>query len=422
MDFDNSAFDVKDLLLAENGRDKIAFAAEFMPVLSLIRKRFVEERPLRGLRISACLHVTSETANLMLVLKAGGADICLCASNPLSTQDDVAACLVKNYETPVFAVRGEDKERYYRHIASALSYNPMITMDDGADLVTTLLSRGMNAEHMVLGGTEETTSGVMRLRNMTEKGVLPYPIIAVNDSKTKYLFDNRYGTGQSTLGGVIRATNILLAGLTVVVCGYGWCGKGVAMRARGLGANVIVTEVDPIRALEAKMDGYAVEPSVCAAKTGDLFITTTGNKNVLRKEHFESMKDGVILCNAGHFNVEIDVEVLEKLSSSRRTIRELIEEFTIGDKRIRLLAEGRLVNLACAEGHPPTVMDMSFANQALSVEYLWKNASKLDKKTYAVPEKIDKEIARLKLQSLGVEIDSLTDEQSVYLRTWSEGT
>lgn len=413
--------DIADFSRALEGQDRVVFAERFMPVLSLIRARFAKEQPLRGTKISACLHVTAETANLMRVLQAGGAEVQLCASNPLSTQDDIAAYLV-SAGIMVFAIKSENNKTYHEHIARALLLKPDITMDDGADLVTTLVHRGRSATESVLGGTEETTTGVSRLRNMEFSGTLPYPVIAVNDAKTKHLFDNRYGTGQSTLDGIIRATNILIAGLCVVVSGFGWCGKGIAMRARGFGARVIVTEIDPLKALEAKMEGYEVMKSLNAAKVGDLFITVTGGKSVLCKEHFQAMKDGAMLANAGHFNVEIDMEALERISSARRTVRPLVEEFVLGEKRVFLLAEGRLVNLACGEGHPPAVMDMSFANQALSVEYLLKHQGKLSTSVHGVPEKIDRDIARLKLESLGIEIDKPTKEQSAYQNSWREGT
>jgi len=416
-------YDVKDLGLAEEGKLRIEWASRNMPVLQSIRKRFEKEKPLKGVKISACLHITTETANLALTLKAGGAEVVLCASNPLSTQDDVAASLVADYNIPVFAIKGEDKETYYQHIYSALAHRPMITMDDGADLVTTVLSEKKELAKGIIGGTEETTTGVIRLKSMAKHGVLKYPIIAVNDADTKHLFDNRYGTGQSTLDGIIRATNILLAGLNFVVAGYGWCGKGVAMRARGMGAKVIVCEVDPVRALEAVMDGYLVMPMIEAAKVGDLFVTVTGDKSVIRKEHFLAMKDGAIVANSGHFNVEIDITALEELSSSRRKVREFVEEFTLYDgKKIYLLGEGRLINLAAAEGHPAMVMDMSFANQALTVDYLVREGASLKPQVYKVPKEIDEEIARLKLKSMGVNIDVLTEEQKEYLSSWSEGT
>jgi len=416
-------FDVKDLGLANKGRDKIDWADQSMPVLKQIRQRFEAEKPLAGVRISACLHVTTETANLALTLKAGGAQVRLCASNPLSTQDEVAAALVKHYELPVFAIKGEDNATYYSHITSALAHQPQITMDDGADLVTTVLSQRKELIPNVIGGTEETTTGIVRLRSMAENKVLKFPVIAVNDADTKHLFDNRYGTGQSTIDGVLRATNLLLAGNTVVVAGYGWCGRGVAMRARGMGANVIVTEINPVRALEALMDGFQVMPMSQAARIGRIFITLTGNKHVVRKEHFEVMQDGAVVCNSGHFNVELEIPALEQLSVHKRRIREFVDEYTLADgRRINLLGEGRLVNLAAAEGHPASVMDMSFANQALSAEYLVKHHSELEPRVYVVPQVIDHEIARLKLLAVGTAIDCLTPEQVEYLSSWSEGT
>ncbi len=419
----NSVCDVKDPNLAPKGKARIEWANQWMPVLQLIRKRFIKERPLEGVRISTCLHVTTETANLAITLRDGGADVVLCASNPLSTQDDAAASLVQDFHVPVFAIKGEDKDTYYSHIVSALEHRPQITMDDGADLVTTILTKRPELIPDILGGTEETTTGVIRLRSMAQQGVLKYPIISVNDADTKHLFDNRYGTGQSTLDGIIRATNLLLAGLQVVVCGYGWCGRGVAMRARGLGANVIVTEINPTRALEALMEGYRVAPMAEAARIGDIFITVTGNKSVVRGEHFEVMKDGAVVANSGHFNVEIDIPALEKMAHSKRQTREFVEEYTLRDgRKIYLLGEGRLVNLAAAEGHPAAVMDMSFSNQALSVEYLVKNASKLEPKVYPVPMDIDQTVARLKLESRGIVIDKLAREQQEYLDSWSEGT
>lgn len=416
-------FEVKDLGLKEKGRLKIEWAERFMPVLSQIRRRFEEEKPLAGLRVGACLHVTTETANLMIALKAGGAEVSLCASNPLSTQDEVAASLVGDFEIPVFAIKGESNEVYYSHIEKVLAAEPMITMDDGADLISTLHKNYPDKAREVIGGTEETTTGVIRLRSMAREGVLLYPIIAVNDALTKHLFDNRYGTGQSTLDGIMRATNFLFAGSVVVVCGYGWCGKGLAKRAQGLGAKVIVCEVDPLKALEATMDGYQVMPLKEAAKQGDVFITATGDINVISREHFEVMKNGAILANTGHFNVEIDIESLKKFSLSSRKVRDYVEEFKMKDGRVLfLLGEGRLINLAAAEGHPAMVMDMSFANQALSVEYLYKEGEKLEKKVYSVPEEIDRQIASLKLQSMGISIDSLSPEQEKYLSSWEEGT
>ncbi|HUM79020.1 MAG TPA: adenosylhomocysteinase [Candidatus Saccharicenans sp.] len=416
-------YDVKDLSLAEAGKLRIEWAEKSMPVLNVIRENFKKEQPLQGLRISACLHVTSETANLMTTLKSGGASLRLAASNPLSTQDEVAAALVKYEKIPVFAIKGEDNQTYYRHLEQALAHGPQLTMDDGADLVTTVHERKRDLIKNILGGTEETTTGVIRLRSMARAGVLAYPIIAVNDAMTKHLFDNRYGTGQSSIDGILRATNILLAGLTVVVCGYGWCGRGVASRAKGAGARVIICEVDHLRALEALMDGYQVMTLKEATAEGDVFITVTGNKSVIRMEHFKRMKDGAIIANAGHFNVEIDLMALEKLASKKRKIREYVEEYQLSDGRcLYLLAEGRLINLAAAEGHPAMVMDMSFANQALSVLYLKENGKQLEKKVYPVPEKLDKDIARLKLASMRIKIDRLTPEQKKYLQEWKEGT
>jgi adenosylhomocysteinase len=415
--------DVKDLAQASAGRLRIEWAEQSMPVLRQIRDRFAKEQPLKGIRVGACLHVTTETAVLMSTLQAGGARVALCASNPLSTQDDVAAALVAELDVPVFAQKGEDKERYYRHIQAVLASKPQITMDDGADLISTLHGEQKALLTHVIGGTEETTTGVIRLRSMEHAGVLAYPIIAVNDANTKHLFDNRYGTGQSTMDGILRATNVLLAGKTVVVAGYGMCGRGVATRARGMGAHVIVTEIDPLRALEALMDGYRVMPMGQAAAEGDLFVTVTGNTGVIRKEHFSLMKDGAILANAGHFNVEIDLETLAGLSGSRRTIRPFVEEYTLpGGRRVYVLGEGRLINLAAAEGHPASVMDMSFANQALSVEHLVRHGSHLERRVYVVPEKIDREIARLKLASMDVQVDDLTPEQEAYLSSWTQGT
>lgn len=439
-------YDIRDRGLAEGGKLRIEWASHQMPVLGLIKDRFAQERPLEAVRISACLHITSETANLAEVLKAGGAKVALCASNPLSTQDDVAASLVEDYAIPVFAIKGEDSTTYYSHIHQAIEHRPAITMDDGADLVSSLHLLGWGrweelpppirewaqglASHereellkTLLGSTEETTTGVIRLRSMEREGVLLFPVIAVNDADTKHLFDNRYGTGQSTIDGIIRATNRLLAGSSFVVCGYGWCGRGVAMRAKGAGANVIVTEVDPLRALEGVMDGYQVLPMAEAAKIGDFFVTLTGDLKVIRREHFQLMKDGAIVANSGHFNVELDLEALEGLAVKRRKVREFVDEYTLPDgRRINLLGEGRLVNLAAAEGHPSSVMDMSFANQALACEYLAKNAKGLERKVYSVPRQIDQEIARLKLQSMGVEIDALTPEQEDYLTSWEMGT
>ena len=415
--------DVKDASLAAAGRSRIAWAGGFMPVLAQIRERFSKEQPLRGARIGACLHVTSETANLMLALKAGGAQIALCASNPLSTQDDVAAALVESYEIPTFAIKGEDNTTYYRHIEAVIATKPQISMDDGCDLVTTIMTKHKALLADMIGGCEETTTGVIRLRAMQKDKVLPYPVIAVNDALTKHMFDNRYGTGQSTLDGIIRATNVLLAGSTLVVSGYGWCGRGVASRAKGLGAHVVVTEVDPRKAIEAVMDGFTVMPMSEAAKVGDVFVTVTGNYHVVNASHFAAMKDGAIVCNSGHFNDEIDLEGLAKMSTERDSPRPFVEQFKLRDgKKISILADGRLVNLAAAEGHPAAVMDMSFANQALAAAHLFKNYKSLEKKVYSVPEAIDEEVARLKLESMGVRIDSLTPEQSKYLASWSEGT
>ncbi len=416
-------YDVKDLALAQKGALRIEWAEQGMPVLKLIKKRFKKEQPLKGVRIVACLHVTTETAALMTVLKAGGAQVALCASNPLSTQDDVAAALVKFDEIPVFAIKGEDQKTYYKHIHAALDQKPVVTMDDGADVVSTLHSERTDLLSGIIGGTEETTTGVIRLRSMAERGVLKYPIISVNDANTKHFFDNRYGTGQSTIDGILRATNRLLAGAVFVVCGYGWCGRGVAMRARGMGANVVITEVDPLKALEAVMDGFQVMPMSEAAKVGEIFVTVTGDLKVIRKEHFEVMRDGAIVCNSGHFNVEIDIPVLDKMSKNKRLIRDYVEEYTLTDgRRINLLGEGRLINLASAEGHPSAVMDMSFANQALSAEYLIKQGKKLERKVYPVPPVVDQEIARLKLEAMGIRIDKLTKEQEKYLASWEMGT
>jgi adenosylhomocysteinase len=416
-------YDVKDLTLAEKGRRRIEWARSAMPVLSLIEARFGREKPLKGLRVSACLHVTSETANLMRALQAGGAEIRLCASNPLSTQDDVAASLVSHLGIPAFAIKGEDTDTYYRHIHAALDLKPHLTMDDGADTIGIIHSDRKDLAANVIAGTEETTTGVIRLKSMEKDGVLLYPIIAVNDADTKHLFDNRYGTGQSTLDGILRATNLLLAGKRFVVCGYGWCGRGVATRARGAGANVIVVETDPLRALEAVMDGYSVLPMLEAARQGEVFVTVTGNIHIIRREHFEVMRDGAVVCNSGHFNVEIDIPALESLSKDHSPIRDFVEEYRLKDgRRIYLLGEGRLINLAAAEGHPASVMDMSFANQALASEYAVKHRGKLEKKVYRVPHAIDAEIARLKLESMGVTIDTLTEEQRKYLESWEMGT
>jgi adenosylhomocysteinase len=437
--------DVKDLTLADEGKRRTEWAERSMPVLRQIRARFAKEQPLKGLKVSACLHVTTETANLMQTLRAAGAEIALCASNPLSTQDDVAAHLVRDYGVHVFAIKGEDHETYYTHIAQALAFAPHMTQDDGADLVGSLHMIALNrlddlappirrwveglsqSERKALvtgvrGSTEETTTGVIRLKAMAKEGVLQFPIVAVNDSSTKHMFDNRYGTGQSTLDGVVRATNLLLAGSTVVVAGYGWCGRGVASRARGAGAHVIVTEVDPLPALEARMDGFEVVPMAEAASRGDLFITLTGNIHVIRPEHFSAMKDGAIVCNSGHFNVELDLDGLARIASSHRYVREMVEEFVVKGRRIMVLAEGRLINLAAAEGHPASVMDMSFANQALAAELLAKDAGKMSKAVHRLPVSVDQEIARLKLQSMGIAIDTLTREQVDYLASWDAGT
>ena len=416
-------YDVKDIALADQGKLKIEWAEASMPVLRLIKKRFKREQPLKGIRVTACLHVTTETANLMKTLQAGGAEIRLCASNPLSTQDDVAASLVQHDGIAVFAIKGEDNKTYYRHIQSAIEHQPQVTMDDGADVVSILHSKRKDLLKHVIGGTEETTTGVIRLRSMADRRVLRFPVISVNDADTKHLFDNRYGTGQSTMDGIIRATNRLICGSKVVVAGYGWCGRGIAMRAKGMGADVIVTEIDPVKGLEAVMDGFRVMPMEEAAAVGDFFVTVTGNLHVIRAEHFGQMKDGAIVCNSGHFNVEIDIPALEKQSRKRRIIRTGVEEFTLRDgRKVNLLGEGRLVNLATAEGHPSSVMDMSFANQALGAEYLVKNYKKLEKKVYPVPPVIDKEIARLKLAGMGVGIDKLTKEQEKYLASWEMGT
>lgn len=416
-------YDVKDLNLALKGKRKKDWSARFMPVVGSIKKRFSKEKPLKGIKISACLHVTSETANLIEALKLGGADLALTASNPLSTQDDVAAALVKYHKVSVFAIKGEDSKKYYRHINQALDLKPRITMDDGADLVSTVHSQRRKLLSHIIGGTEETTTGVIRLRSMAKNRVLQYPIIAVNDANTKYLFDNRYGTGQSTIDGILRATNILIAGSNFVISGYGWCGRGVAMRAKGAGAKVIISEVDPLRALEAVMDGFQVLPLKEAAKIGDVFVTATGDKNVISRDHFLSMKDGAIVANSGHFNVEIDIPILKKLAKKKKKIRDFVEEYTLKNgKKLYLLAEGRLINLASAEGHPAVVMDMSFANQALSVLYLTREGESLQKKVYSVPKDIDDEIARMKLKALGVRIDKLTAEQKRYLTGWEEGT
>ena len=416
-------YDVKDMSFAEGGRRRIDWAEREMPVLRMIKERFSKEKPLKGLRVSACLHVTTETANLMKTLQSGGADIVLTASNPLSTQDDVAASMVSHDEIPTFAIKGENNVTYYKHIRAALDHKPHFTMDDGADLVSTMLKERKELIPEVMGGTEETTTGVIRLRAMAADGALGYPIIAVNDALTKHFFDNRYGTGQSTIDGIVRATNILLAGKIFVVAGYGWCGRGLASRARGLGSSVVVTEVDPLKALEAVMDGYRVMPMADAAKIGDIFCTVTGDLNVIDRSHFESMKDGAIVANSGHFNVEINIPALEEMAASKNLVRPFVEEYRLKDgRRIFILGEGRLINLAAAEGHPASVMDMSFANQALSIEYMAKNYSKLEKQVYSVPEEIDKEIARLKLAAMGIMIDTLTPEQVKYLNSWEEGT
>ena len=416
-------YDIKEIKLAAKGRLRIEWAANNMPVLQLIKKRFAKEKPLKDIKIAACLHVTTETAVLMDDLKTAGARIRLCASNPLSTQDDVAASLVKDFGIETFSIKGEDTRIYYHHINSALDTKPNITMDDGADLVSSIHKNRQDLIPRILGGTEETTTGVIRLRAMQKDKKLPYPIIAVNDASTKHLFDNRYGTGQSTIDGIIRATNKLIAGCAFVVCGYGFCGKGVAMRAQGMGAKVLVVEVDPLRALEATMDGYEVMPIQEAAKIGDIFLTTTGNTSVIRKEHFSRMRDGAIVGNSGHFNVELDIPALEGLSRKKRTIRDFVDEYTLSDgRRIYLLGEGRLINLASAEGHPASVMDMSFANQALSAEYIVKEYRNLEKQVYAVPLHIDEKIARLKLDSMGIKIDKLTPKQEKYLSSWEEGT
>jgi adenosylhomocysteinase len=415
-------YHIKDKSLAEQGRLRIEWASREMPVLKLIRQRFIKEKPLKSVRISACLHITTETANLALALKDGGADLVLCASNPLSTQDDAAAALVE-YGLPTFAIKGEDNQTYYQHINSALEHKPQLTVDDGADLVSTAHRGKTKPLADIIGGTEETTTGVIRLRNMAKDGKLKYPIIAVNDAKTKHFFDNRYGTGQSTIDGITRATNVLWAGKKVVVCGYGWCGRGIARRAQGMGALVIVTEVDPISALEAAMDGYQVMPLIEAAKIGDIFITATGDINTIDKAHLSQMKDGAILANSGHFNVEINIPVLEKLAKTKRQMRPFVDEYALADgRRLHLLGEGRLINLAAAEGHPASVMDMSFANQALCLEHLVKNKGKLKPDVYPVPEEIDNEVGRLKLKAMNIAIDSLTKEQKKYLESWEEGT
>src|SRR6202451_774153 len=415
--------DVKDLALADMGKRRMEWAFQSMPVLATIRKQFIKTQPLAGIRVAACLHVTTETANLMIALRDGGANITLCASNPLSTQDEVAAALVRDYNIPTFAIKGESNDSYYSHLNAALDSAPQFTMDDGADVVGLLHTKRKELLGNVIGGTEETTTGVIRLRAMAKEGVLGYPIIAVNDALTKHLFDNRYGTGQSTLDGIIRATNVLLAGLNVVVAGYGWCGRGVAMRARGMGSNVIVTEIDPTKAIEAIMDGFRVMTMADAAVIGDIFVTVTGNKNVIAREHFEKLKSGAILSNSGHFNVEIDLDTLEKMASSKREARAFVDEYSMKDgRKVYVLGEGRLINLAAAEGHPASVMDMSFANQAMSAEYMVKNAKDLKAQVYSVPDHLDKHIAKLKLDSMNVLIDKLTPEQEHYLASWDEGT
>ncbi len=417
------AFDVKNIELADLGKRRIEWANQSMPVLQSIRKEFIKNQPLKGIRIAACLHVTTETANLAITLRDGGADVVLCASNPLSTQDDVASSLVRDFNISTFAIKGEDNDSYYKHILAALDHKPHMTMDDGADLVSTALTKRKDVLDGIIAGTEETTTGVIRLRAMAKDGQLKYPIVAVNDALTKHMFDNRYGTGQSTMDGVIRCTNALIAGSKFVVAGFGWCGRGLASRARGMGADVIVTEIDPTKAIEAVMEGYRVMSMAEAAKIGDIFVTVTGNKNVLAREHFEAMKNGAVVANSGHFNVEIDIPALEKLASSKRQTRDFVDEYVMKDgRKIYLLGEGRLINLAAAEGHPASVMDMSFANQALSCEFLIKNYKTLEKKVYAVPEELDKKVARLKLESMGVKIDKLTAEQEEYLASWSEGT
>jgi adenosylhomocysteinase len=416
-------YDVKDMSLAERGRNRIEWAAKEMPVLRSIAEQFAKDKPLKGVRMSGCLHITTETANLAHTLVAGGADLVLCASNPLSTQDDVAAALVSFYEVPTYAIKGEDNETYYAHIRAALDHRPNMTMDDGADLVSTLHKERTTQIPDVIAGTEETTTGVIRLKAMAEAGALRFPVLAVNDAMTKHLFDNRYGTGQSTLDGVIRATNILLAGKVLVVAGYGWCSRGIAMRAKGMGANVVVTEVDPLKALEAVMDGFRVMPMLEAAPIGDIFISATGDIHVIDRHHMEVMKDGAILANSGHFNVEINISALEEMAVEKRQPREFVEQYWLPDgRRIHLLGEGRLVNLAAAEGHPASVMDMSFANQALGSAYMLRNADKLEKKVYVIPAEIDQEIARLKLATMGVRIDDLTEEQHKYLASWESGT
>ncbi len=415
--------DVKDIALSARGKGRIEWAAKEMPVLRLIRERFEKDKPLQGIRMSGCLHITTETANLAITLKAGGADLVLCASNPLSTQDDVAAALVYEYGIPTFAIKGEDEETYYRHINAVLDHKPQMTMDDGCDLVSTIHKSRTELIPTIIGGMEETTTGVIRLKSMERDGVLKFPVLAVNDSDTKHMFDNRYGTGQSVIDAIIRSTNILIAGRTFVVFGYGWCGRGVASRAHGLGANVIVTEVDATRALEAVMDGYRVMPGVEAAKVGDIFVTVTGDVNVIDQQHFENMKEGALISNAGHFNDEINIPALEKMAIAKRRVRDFVDEYTYSDGRhVHLLADGRLVNLSAAEGHPASVMDMSFANQALGSEYMLTHAKELQPKVYYIPTEMDKEIARLKLHAMGIRIDTLTPEQEKYLNSWESGT
>ncbi|GAC1637789.1 MAG: adenosylhomocysteinase [Ktedonobacteraceae bacterium] len=416
--------DVKDISLAARGKDRIEWAAKEMPVLRLIRERFAKDLPLKGVRMSGCLHITTETANLAITLKAGGADLVLCASNPLSTQDDVAAALISEYSIPTFAIKGENEETYYRHINTVLDHKPNMTMDDGCDLVSTLHTKRTELIPNIIGGMEETTTGVMRLKSMEKNGVLRFPVLAVNESDTKHMFDNRYGTGQSSIDAIIRSTNILLAGRTIVVFGYGWCGRGVASRAHGMGANVIVTEIDPTRALEAVMDGYRVMPGVEAAALGDIFITVTGNVNVINTKHLESMKDGALIANSGHFNDEINIPALEKLATGgKRRVRDFVDEYTYADGRhVHLLAEGRLVNLSAAEGHPASVMDMSFANQALGAEYMLAHAQEMQPRVYTLAAELDKEIARLKLHAMGIRIDTLTPEQNKYINSWESGT
>ncbi len=416
-------FDIKNTDLAPGGRHRIEWAEQEMPVLRGIRERFDEERPLAGMRIAACLHVTTETANLMRTLQLGGADVVLAASNPLSTQDDVAASLVSHFEIPVFAIKGEDNETYYRHLQAALDFKPHMTMDDGADLVGELHKNRREMLPNIVGGTEETTTGVIRLKAMARQGQLAFPVIAVNDALTKHMFDNRYGTGQSTLDGIIRATNFLIAGKTVVVAGYGWCSRGIAMRARGLGGNVVITEIDPLKALEAVMDGFRVMPMTEAAPIGDVFVTATGDINVIDRQHFERMKNGALVANSGHFNVEINIPALEEMAGRPKRVRPFVDQFTLADgRRINLLGEGRLINLAAAEGHPASVMDMSFANQALSAAFMVENAGSLERKVYSVPEEVDQRIARIKLAAMGIAIDTLTPEQEAYLNSWEEGT